>query len=63
VTIPSVLEHLVHRTHDRAIGEDGFQPEYEIAHHAEANDLIAAGVRRDVAADRAGAPGAEVERE
>ena len=58
-----VLEHLVQRAQDGPVGEHGLETEHEVAHHAEADHLIAARVRRDVAADRARAARAEVERE
>ena len=44
------------------VREHGLEPEHKVAHHAEADHLIAAGVGRDVAADRARAARAEIER-
>ena len=58
-----VLDHLVQAREHRAVGQHGLQAEYRIAGHAVADRPVAAGVGRHVAADRAGAAGAEVERE
>ena len=57
-----VLQHAIHRRDNRAIGQHGLEAEHEIAHHAVAQHVHAAGVRRDVAAYRAAAARAEVER-
>ena len=48
---------------DAAVGQNHLQPEHEVAHVAVAQNLHAAGVGRDVAADLAGPFRAEAQRE
>ena len=57
-----VLQHLVERAHDRAVREHGLETEHEIAHHPEADHLVATGIGRDVAADRARAARSQIQR-
>ena len=58
-----VLDHLVHRADDRAIGEDRFEPENIVARHAETNHPIATRIGRHIAADLARTTRAEIDRE
>ena len=57
-----VLAKRVERGQHAPIGEHDFEPEHLIAHHAVANDIGAAGVGGEVAADLAAAFGAETQR-
>ena len=58
-----VLHHPVHGGHDRAVCQYCFQPQHEVAHHAVTQNVDAAGIGRNIAADGATATCAEVERE
>jgi hypothetical protein len=53
---PQAIEH-------GAVGQHRFQPHHQFARHAVADHAVAAGVGRDVAADRATAARSEVQRE
>ena len=58
-----VLAQAAEAVPDAAVGRDRLDAEAELARVAVAQDLRAAGVRREVAADRAAALGGEAERE
>ena len=57
-----IFEQIEHRRDHAAVGQHDLQSEQLIAHHAVAQYPDAARIGRDVAADGAGAAGAEVER-
>ena len=59
VVLAQRLEAIEHA----AVGQHDFEAEHEVAHHAVAQDRGAAGVRRQVAAELAGAFRAEAHRE
>ena len=56
-----VLDHLVHGRHDGAVGQHRFQTQHHVARHTVADDPVAAGVGRDVAAHGAATPGSQIE--
>ena len=58
-----VLDVFAQAPEHGAVGGDDFEAEDEVARHAVADDAVAAGIGRDVAADGAAAARAEVERE
>lgn len=58
-----VLDHFAERGEHRPVGQHGFETQDHVAHHAVADDAIAAGVRRDVAADGGGTARAQIERQ
>jgi hypothetical protein len=57
-----VLDVFAQALQHRAVGGDDFETENQVAGHAVADDAVAAGIGRDVAADGATAARAEVER-
>ena len=56
-----IFQHLVERVDDGSIRQHHFQPQDEIAGHAEPDHLVAAGIGGDVTADIAGTPGAKIQ--
>ena len=56
-----VLRDAGQAAHDGAIGQDGLEAEELRAHRSVADDVHAAGVRGDHAADRGGVPGSQVD--
>ena len=57
-----VLHQLVEAGDDGAVGQHDFEAEHQFARHAVADHAVAAGIGREIAADRAGAARAEIER-
>ena len=57
-----VLQHLVERGDDGAVGQHGLESQHLLARHAVADDADAAGIGGEIAADLAGAARAEIER-
>ena len=57
-----VLDETVQRRHHGSVREHHFKTQDQLAHHAVAQNAVAAGVGRNVAADRRRTPGAEIQR-